>query len=372
VDIGIPRETRPGEHRVALAPPGVKALTQHGHRVWVETGAGAAAGYPDAEYEAAGATVVFSRLEPFARAELVASVFAPEPADYGLLRPEQTVFAFWALPTVRPEDLRALLGLGITAVGLEAIEDDLGHAPVLTSMSEIAGSLAVTVSASLLLSELGGKGIVLGGAPGVPPANFVILGAGVAGRAAARSALGLGAAVTLLDREVAPLREVTQALRGVATMLATRPNVEKALSFADVVLGAVARHGERAPVIVTRAMLGAMRPRSVVVDLAIDMGGCFETSRPTAFPDAAYEVDGIVHFCVPNLPSTAARSSTLALTNALLPYLIEVAGSGLDRSLDAYPELLRGTYLSRGRCFRESLVRAFDLPADGDTSGPRP
>ncbi len=370
MDIGIPRETRPGEHRVALAPPGVKALAQHGHRVWVETGAGAIAGHPDAEYQSAGATVVFSRLEPFARAELVASVFAPAPADYGLLRRGQTVFAFWALPTARPEDLRALLELEITAVGLEAIEDDLGHAPVLTSMSEIAGSLAVTISANLLLSELGGKGIVLGGAPGVPPANFVILGAGVAGRSAARSALGLGAAVTLLDRQVEPLREVTRSSRSVTTMLATRPNLEKALSFADVVLGAVALHGERAPVVVTREMLGLMRPRSVVVDLAIDMGGCFETSRPTALPNATYEVDGIVHFCVPNLPSAAARSSTLALTNALLPYLLEVAGSGLDRSLEAHPELRRGTYLSRGRCVRESLARAFDLP--GEAPGPRP
>ena len=371
MDIGIPRETRPGEHRVALTPSGVKALALHGHRVWVETGAGTGAGHPDAEYQSAGATIAFSRLEPYARADLVASVFAPAPADYGLLRREQTVFAFWALPTARLEDLRALLEAGITAVGLEAIEDDDGHAPVLTSMSEIAGSLAVTVAANLLLSDAGGKGILLGGAPGVPPASFVILGAGVAGRSAARSALGLGAAVTLLDQDVAPLREVAQAARGVTTMLATRPNVEKALSFADVVLGAVARHGERAPILVTREMLRAMRPRSVIVDLAIDMGGCFETSRPTAFPGATYEVDGITHFCVPNLPSAAARSSTLALTNALLPYLLDVAGDGLDRALLARPDLRRGTYVLRGRCARESLARAFGLPFDAQASGPR-
>jgi alanine dehydrogenase len=362
MDIGIPRETRPGEHRVALTPSGVKSVVQHGHRVFVETGAGNGAGHGDAEYQSAGATVVFSRLEPFARAEVVASVFAPAPSDYGLLRRGQTVFAFWALPTARPEDLRTLLESGITAVGLEAIEDDQGCAPVLTGMSEIAGSLAVTVASNLLLTDLGGKGIVLGGAPGVPPANFVILGAGVVGRAAARSALGLGAAVTLLDQDVEPLRTVSREARGVGTMLATRPNVEKALTFADVVLGAVARHGERAPILVTREMLLLMRPRSVVVDLAIDMGGCFETSRPTSFPGATYEVDGIVHFCVPNLPSAAARSSTLALTNALLPYLLEVAGNGLERALERRPELRRGTYLSDGRCVRESLARAFDLP----------
>lgn len=365
MDIGILRETRPGEHRVALTPSGVKALAQHGHRVWVETGAGAGAGHGDAEYQSAGGTIAFSRLEPFARAEMLAAVFAPPAAEYELLRPGQTVFAFWALPAARPEDVRALLERGITAVGLEAIEDDLGHAPVLTSMSEIAGSLAVTMGASLLLSDLGGKGILLGGAPGVPPANLVIMGAGAAGRSAARSALGLGAAVTVLDESVAPLREVANTTRGVTTMLSTRPNLEKALSYADVVLGAVARHGERAPVLVTRGMLGGMRPRSLVLDLSIDMGGCFETSRPTAFPNPTYEVDGIVHFCVPNLPSAAARSSTLALTNAVLPWLIDVAGAGLDRSLEAHPELRRGTYLDRGRCLRESLARAFGLAFEG-------
>jgi alanine dehydrogenase len=237
-------------------------------------------------------------------------------------------------------------------------------------MSEIAGSLAVTVAASLLLTHLGGKGIVLGGAPGVPPASLVILGAGVAGRAAARHALGLGAAVTLLDQDVEPLRAVANAGSGIATMLATKPNLEKALSFADVVLGAVARHGERAPVLVTRDMLRGMRPRSVVVDLAIDMGGCFETSRPTTLPSPTYEVEGIVHFCVPNLPSAAARSSTLALTNALLPYLLEVAGGGLDKALAARPELRRGTYVSGGRCVRESLARSFALPFTPEAGRP--
>jgi alanine dehydrogenase len=365
MDIGVPRETRPGEHRVGLTPSAVKALVQDGHRVWVETGAGASAGHPDADYQAAGAAIAFSRGEPFARAELVAAVFAPAPADYALLRRDQTVFAFWALPTARPDDVRALLDRGVTAIGLEAIEDEEGRAPVLTSMSEIAGSLAVTVSAHLLLNDLGGKGIVLGGAPGVPPASVVILGAGVLGRSAARSAVGLGAQVALLDRDVAPLRDATRCLPGVSTMLSTRPNVEKALSFADVVIGAAARHGERAPLLVTREMLRAMRPRSVVVDLAIDMGGCFQTSRPTAFPSPTYEVDGILHFCVPNLPAAAARSSTLALTNALLPYVAEVAGKGVDAALLAREDLRRGTYLTRGRIVRESLARAFSLPFDG-------
>ena len=366
MDIGLPRETRANEHRVLLTPSAVKSLTQQGHRVFVETGAGADAGHPDADYQSAGGTIAFSRLEAFGRAELLTGVFAPEPREYELLQRGQVVFAFWGLPAAHPEDVRALLGRDVTAVGLEAIEDEAGRAPVLTSMSEIAGSLAAIVGAGLLLNEFGGKGILLGGAPGVPPAQFVVLGAGVLGCAAARAALGVGAHVTLLDQSVERLRAAVLAAGGPATtMLATRPNIEKALSFADLVLGAVAVHGERAPQLVSRSMLRLMKPRSVVMDLSIDMGGCFETSRPTAFPHPSYEAEGILHFCVPNLPSLAARSSTLALTNALLPYLQAVADSGIERALRELPELRRGTYLHRGRVLRESLARAFGLPQGG-------
>ncbi|MGE0453667.1 MAG: alanine dehydrogenase [Vicinamibacteria bacterium] len=362
MDIGIPRETREREHRVLLTPSAVKAIVQASHRVFVETGAGAGAGHPDADYQSAGGTIAFSRMEVFARAELVGSVHAPEPRDFALLQPRQVVFAFWALAAARPEDIRALLERQVTVVGLEAIEDDHGRAPVLTSMSEIAGALAVTVGAGLLLNEFGGKGLLLGGVPGVPAAHFVVLGAGVLGRAAARVALGAGADVTLLDRSLERLRDASVELGPAATtMLSTRPNIEKALSFADLVLGAVAVHGERAPVLATREMLRLMKPRSVVMDLAIDMGGCFETSRPTAFPSATYEVDGILHFCVPNLPSVAARSATLALTNVLLPYLAAVADHGFEGALPGLPELRRGTYLHRGHCTRESLARAFGL-----------
>lgn len=363
MDIGLPREARAGEYRVLLAPSGVKSLVQRGHRVFVETGAGVGAGHPDADYQSAGATIAFSRLEAFGRAELLASVHAPVATDYELLQRGQVVFAFWALPAARPEDVRALLDRGITAVGLEAIEDEQGCAPVLTSMSEIAGGLAVIVGAGLLLNEFGGKGILLGGAPGVPPAQFVVLGAGVLGRTAARGARGAGAQVTLLDRDIDRLRAATLEAGGpITTMLATRPNLEKALSFADLVLGAVAVHGERAPQIVSREMLRLMKPRSVVLDLSIDMGGCFETSRPTAFPHPTYEAEGILHCCVPNLPSMAARSSTLALTNVLLPYLHAVAAGGAERALQEHPELRRGVYLHGGRIARESLARALGLP----------
>ncbi|HLA79790.1 MAG TPA: alanine dehydrogenase [Vicinamibacteria bacterium] len=363
MDIGIPKEMQSREHRVSLTPSGVKVLVQLGHRVWVETGAGFDAGHPDADYQSAGATTAFSRMEVFARAELLSGVQAPLPHEYELLQPRQVVVAFWALPASRPEDLAALQARELTAVGLEVIEDEQGRAPVLTSMSELAGGLAVTVGAGLLLNELGGKGILLGGCPGVPSAHLVILGAGALGRAAARVAIGAGAEVTLLDRSVDHLRDAIREVgRPVTTMLATRPNIEKALSFADLVLGAVAVHGQRAPILVTREMLRLMKPRTVVMDLSIDMGGCFETARPTSFPTPVYEVDGILHFCVPNLPSVAARSATLALTNALLPYLTEVAGRGFERAIVSLPDLGRGTYLYRGRCTRESLARAFGIP----------
>jgi alanine dehydrogenase len=371
MDIGIPREVRAREHRVALTPSGVKALVQERHRVWVETGAGADAGHPDADYQAAGATIAFTRMEALTRPELIVGVHPPEPREYDLLRPEQVVFAFWALPTARPEDLRRLVARRVTAVGLEAMEDEQGCAPVLTCMSEIAGALALTVGASLLLNELGGKGIVVGGAPGVPPAEFVILGAGVLGRSAARAAVGAGAYVTLLDREVDRLRTAAVEIgRPLTTLLATRPNIEKALAFADLVLGAVAVRGRSTPLLVTRDMLRLMKPRSVVLDLSIDMGGCFETSRPTAFPDPLYEVDGILHFCVPNLPSVAARSATQALTNAVLPYLLEVAMTGFEAAAAARPELGRGTYLHRGRCASASLARSFGLPHEPLPSAP--
>ena len=363
MDIGIPKETRQREHRVALTPSGVKSLVQLGHRLFVETGAGAEAGHPDADYQSAGAAVVFSPTEALGRAQLIVGVWAPPPRHFQLFAPGSVVVGFWGLPAVRPEDFRALQAREVTAVGSEVIEDERGNAPVLTSMSEIAGRLAVTVGAGLLLNEFGGTGILLGGAPGVPPANMVILGAGVLGRAAARSAVGTGAHVTLLDRSIDRLRSAIAELHGTAaTLLSTGPNVEKALSFANLVLGAVAIHGDRAPLLVTRKMLGLMRPRSVVMDLSIDMGGCFETSRPTSFPDPVYDVDGILHFCVPNLPSVAARSSTLALTNTLLPYLVEVATLGFEKAAAAMPDLARGTYLYRGRCSKESLARAFGVP----------
>jgi alanine dehydrogenase len=362
MDIGIPKETGAHEHRVALTPSGVKALVQAGARVWVESRAGTDAGYSDHDYEQAGATTVFSRAEVFGRAELVVCIQPPGDKARGYLHPGQVVVANWALPAARPEDFRELQEREITAIGLEVIETEEGVAPVRTCMAEIAGKLALTIGSGLLLNDFGGKGILLSGAPGVPPASMVIVGAGVLGRAAAQAALGIGTHVVLLDRSVEHLRYAMNHLgQSVPTMLATRPNLEKALSFADLLLLAAAVQGERAPLLITRDMLKLMRPRSVIMDLSIDMGGCCETSRPTSFPNPTYDVDGIIHFCVPNLPSVAARSATVALTNALLPSLLEIVRDGFDAAFLGNRGLCRGTYLYRGACCKESLARVFGV-----------
>jgi alanine dehydrogenase len=365
VDIGIPKEARTHEHRVALTPAGAKALVERGHRVYVETGAGAEAGHSDADYESAGATIAYARDEVFHRGALLLGVNAPEPSEYGLLQSQQAVIAFWALPAAHAEHLRILMGRQVTAIGLEVVGDAEGHAPALTAMSEIAGPLAVVVGAGLLLNEFGGKGILLSGAPGVPPANLVIIGAGVLGRAAACAAAGMGAEVLLLDTSVDALRESRLRMgRAVPSMVATPHNVERALSFADLVIACPAVRGERAPHVITRGMLRRMKPRSVVMDLAIDMGGSLETSRPTYFPQPTFEAEGVQHFCVPNLPSIVARSATTALTNAVLPWVEELAEKGVDRALADNGALRRGTYLRHGRCVKDTLAELFGLPLE--------
>ncbi len=365
MDIGIPKETLAREHRVALTPAAVRMLAQspRKHRLFVESGAGADAGYTDAEYEAAGATIAFSREEVFGRAELLLGVNAPRPAEYPQLVQGQTVLSFWALPAAHAEDLRALIDRGVTAIGYEVVVDEAGRAPALMAMSEIAGSLAVIMGAGLLLNEFGGKGILLTGTPGVAPANIVILGTGVLGRAAARAAVGLGADVLLLDSDIAQLRHAqTHLPHHVPSQIAIEHTVEHALTFADLVIASPASRGERAPVLVTRDMLRKMKRRSVFMDLAIDMGGCAETSRPSYFPDPTYMEEGIRHFCVPNLPSIVARSATKALTNTVLPWVEELAERGVDAALEVNPMLRRGTYLHHGECVMPSLRDLFAIP----------
>ncbi|NOZ94679.1 MAG: alanine dehydrogenase [Acidobacteria bacterium] len=373
MDIGLVRDKRPFEHRVGLTPGGVKALTASGHRVYVESGAGMDAGFSDAAYEAVNATIVFSEEEVCLRSELIVRISPPRASEYAYFQPGQVVLSSWHLAVAPRDRFESLLERKVTTVGFEIIEDDTGHAPVLQAMSEIAGRIAVIMGSGLLLNEFGGKGLLIGGAPGIPPASMVILGAGTLGCCAAKAARGLGTHVVALDRNVQALRTLQRnAGTDVPTMVATRTNIEKALQFADIFLCSVAVHGERAPILVTRDMLALMKPRSLLMDLSIDQGGCCETSRPTDFSNPTYEVDGIVHFCVPNLPSQASRASTRALTAAILPFVEEIAVKGFDRAAADNSALRRGTYTHDGRCVRESLAEAFGVPnrpLDGDGGG---
>ncbi len=362
MDVGIVRERRQFEHRVGLTPGGVKTLVDRGHRVWVEDDAGLEAGFINEVYRQVGATIVFSEEEVLLRSELVLRVSPPQAAEYDRFQPGQVVVASWHLALASAEQFAKLLERRVTAVGLEVIEDDDGRAPVLQAMGEIAGRIAVIVGSGLLLNEFGGKGLLICGSPGIPPASLVVLGAGTLGRAATQFAQGIGAHVVVLDRDVHALRRVHHEVGAdVPTMISTRRNIEKALGFADIFLCAVAVHGERTPILVTRDMLKLMKPRSLLMDLSIDQGGCCETSRPTDFSNPTYEVDGIVHFCVPNLASTASRASTRALTAAMLPYLEEITGKGFDRAARESSAIRRGTYTHDGRCVRETTANTFGV-----------
>ena len=362
MDIGLIKDPKPFEHRVGLGPHAVRTLTAKGHRVYIESGAGLEAGFRDSRYTDAGATLVYSQEEVILRSGLLLCVSTPPNSIVQQLQPGQVVVASWHLALASREQLTYLLEHEITTVGYEIIEGDDGRAPVLQAMSEIAGQLAIIVGSGLLLNDFGGKGILVGGAPGVPPAAVAILGAGTLGATAAATAKGIGAHPVVLDRDVRRLRRLQAAVgTDVPTMLATGENLEKALAFADLFLCAVSIPGERTPVLITRDMLQLMRRRAVLMDLSIDQGGCCETSRPTDFSSPTYEVDDIIHFCVPNLPSAASRASTRALSNAILPFVQAVAEHGFDHVVASNRALRRGTYTWAGRCVRANIAEAFGI-----------
>lgn len=362
MDIGLVKDRRLFEHRIGLTPAAVRVLTRAGHRVWVEDDAGLEAGFSNEAYREAGGTIAWSEDEVLMRTQMIVRVSPPAVSDYERFQAGQIVIGSWHLAVAQEEAFKGLLDRQLTTVGIEIIEEDDGHAPVLEAMSEIAGRLAVIIGSGLLLNEFGGKGLLVNGAPGIPPASLVILGGGTLGREAARFARGMGAHVVVLDRSVQALRGVQRMTPDeIPTMVATPTNIEKALAFSDLFLCAVAVHGERTPILVTRDMLASMKPRSIIMDLSIDQGGCCETSRPTDFSNPTYEVDGIIHFCVPNLPSTASRASTRALTNTILPYVREIADKGFERAARENSALCRGTYTHNGRCVREGLARSFGV-----------
>ena len=362
--IGVPLERDPSEHRVGLTPAGARTLIHRGHKVVVEPTAGRASRFADDEYVAAGAHLVYSQEEVFGRADLVMKIAALRPVELTFLRADQTIFAFHHLAAATRGDLDALLKSGVTLLGYEVTEDATGDAPILHAMSEIGGQLAVNVASHLLETRGGGRGILLGGSTGIPPAHVVILGAGVSGTWAARTAVGNGAQVTMLDTRLAALRRAEEIFgRSVITEVSHVASVTRAVAYADVLIGAVLVRGERTPHVVTRAMVAGMKPGAVIVDLSIDQGGCVETSRPTTLEDPVFVENGIIHYAVPNLGSAVARTSSLALTYAALPFVQTLADLGLERALAHDAGLAKGVYACRGRLVSPSVARAFGLRA---------
>ncbi len=356
-ELGVPREIRDLEMRVGLAPSGVLALVQAGHTVYVEHHAGQGAGFSDEDYRRAGAHIVYSAAEVYGRSDIVAKVSRPAASEHQWFRPGQTICSFLHLQVASPDLRKALTEREITAVAYEMIEQD-GHRPVLLPASEIAGRLSPVIAGHFLRSDAGtnerrGRGILLSGLPGIPSAAVVILGGGVLGSNAARAFLGLGAEVTVLDRDVKRLRELDHETNGrINTMFSNEYNLKRVVEFADVLIGAVLLSGSRAPVLITQEMVRRMRPGSLIIDFSIDQGGCAATSRPTTLRDPIYIAEGVLHHCVPNITAAVARTTSYALTNAALPYLFAMAQLDTLGAIEQYPDLACGINLYQGQPYQ--------------------
>jgi alanine dehydrogenase len=355
--VGVPREIKPGEQRVALTPAGARAFAEAGHRVLVERGAGAGSGIRDDEYAAVGAALVTVD-EVWQRADLVLKVKEPLPPEYTRLREGKTLFTYLHLAPA-PEITRALQKSGVIAIAYETVQRSDGSLPLLTPMSEVAGRLSVQEGAFYLGRAHGGRGILLSGVPGVPPGNIVIIGAGTAGLNAARVAVGLGADVSILDVNPDRLRHVDDLFRGRAvTLMSNSFNVERALRRADLLIGAVLVAGARAPRLVTKEMVATMKEGAAIVDISVDQGGCVETIHPTTLLDPVYVVSGVVHYGVANMPALVPRTSTFALTNATLPYALELATRGIAAAARENPALARGINVCRGQVVHPAVAES--------------
>ena len=359
--IGVPKEIKVHEYRVGIVPANVRELVAAGHEVLNETSAGAGVGVADADYEAAGAKIAPGAQAVFSAAQLIVKVKEPQPTECQMLRPGQLLFTYLHLAADRAQ-AEALIKSGATAIAYETVTADDGSLPLLTPMSEVAGRMSIQVGASCLEKEHGGSGILLGGVPGVAPARVVILGGGVAGTNAAEMAVGLKADVTIVDLSVARLRQLAaQFGNSIRTAYSTEESVESLVTSADLVVGSVLIPGAAAPKLVTREMVRNMRPGSALVDISIDQGGCFETSRPTTHADPTYVVDDVVHYCVTNMPGAVPRTSTFALNNVTLPFIKVLANKGYDLAIRENPHLANGVNVHQGKIMHEAV--AHDLLA---------
>jgi len=346
--IGVPREVKDHESRVGITPAGVKALVEAGHKILVETGAGDLSAFPDDEYQSAGAEIVGSAYDTWRLADMVVKVKEPVEKEYGYFREGLVLFTYLHLaPLTGLTD--ALLAKKVTGIAYETVRDRANTLPLLTPMSEVAGRMSVQVGASYLEKERGGRGVLLGGVPGVPPGNVVIIGGGIVGTNAAKIALGLGAKVTLIDLNLNRLRELDDIFNGrLHTLASNSYNIARATQEADLIIGGVLIPGAAAPKIVTKEMVAKMRKGAVIVDVAIDQGGCIETARPTTHSDPSYLVNGVVHYCVTNMPAAVPNTSTLALTNATFPYVLKIAKLGATAAIQNDPGIAEGVNTYNG------------------------
>ena len=360
--VGVPTEVKPDEYRVAITPAGVRELTGHGHDVLIQSGAGEGSAFKDADYEAQGARIVPDADALFDDAELILKVKEPQAEEVERLRSHHTLFTYLHLAPA-PELTKGLCESGATCIAYETVEDSHGRLPLLAPMSEVAGKIATQAGAFFLEKPLGGRGILLGGVPGVASATVLVIGGGAVGLNAAFIAIGMEADVFVFDKSIDRLREIDIALAGRAsTVYSSTLAIEEMLPAADLVIGAVLVHGARAPHVITREQLKLMKERAVLVDVSIDQGGCFETSRPTTHSDPVYEVDGITHYCVTNMPGAVPITSTRALTNATLPHVLHLADAGVARAARESPGLAKGVNVVDGKVTYRPVAEATDHP----------
>jgi alanine dehydrogenase len=360
--IGVPSEIKKQESRVGLTPESVGELVRAGHPVSVQAGAGLGSGFSDEDYLGVGAEILPDADAVFHAAELIVKVKEPQPEETARLTPNHTLFTYLHLAADAVQ-AKGLVESGCTAIAYETVTDREGRLPLLTPMSQVAGRMSMQVAAWALMRTKRGRGVLLGGVPGVAPAKVVIIGGGVSGTNAAEIAVGMRADVTVFDRNNGRLAELDAQFNGlVRTMYSTRTSLDAAVVEADLVIGAVLIPGATAPKLVSREMLGRMKPGAVLVDIAIDQGGCFETSRATTHEDPIYEVDGILHYCVANMPGAVPRTSTYALNNATLPFVMKIAGQGTHAALNADPHLREGLTVAGGQITHEQVARDLDMP----------
>jgi alanine dehydrogenase len=358
--VGVPKEIKIHEYRVGLTPGAVREYVAAGHSVMVETNAGAGIGATDETYRKAGAVIADTAAEIFASSDMIVKVKEPQAREWSQLRERQIIFTYLHL-AADPEQAKGLMASGCTAIAYETVTDEKGGLPLLAPMSEVAGRLSIEAAGSALKRSAGGRGVLLGGVPGVVPARVVIIGGGVVGTQAARMAVGLGAEVTVLDRSIPRLRELDEQFTGrIRTRFPTSEAIEQEVFAADVVIGAVLVPGASAPKLVTRKMLKSMQPGAVIVDVAIDQGGCFETSRPTTHADPTYEVDGIIHYCVANMPGAVPVTSSQALNNATLPFGLAIAAQGFA-AVTKNPHLRAGLNVHRGRITNKAVAESLGM-----------